>query len=111
MELGFIAFPNTQLSSPHHYTIFMRGTEPFNSRLFKPVLVDAQTSQVTDSRELPWYVTTLLVSQPLHFGDYAGMPMKILWAILDLLSIMVLISGLYLWWKKRHKPKAMLENS
>jgi uncharacterized iron-regulated membrane protein len=50
--------------------------------------------------------SALLVSQPLHFGDYGGMPLKILWAVLDLITIAVLISGLYLWWKKRHVPEA-----
>jgi uncharacterized iron-regulated membrane protein len=104
MKLGFIAFPGTLFSSPHHYAVFMRGATPLTARLFKPVLVDAQTAQVTDSRELPWYVTALLVSQPLHFGDYGGLPMKILWAALDIVTIIVLGSGLYLWWQRRSKP-------
>lgn len=46
------------------------------------------------------YLTALLVSQPLHFGDYGGMPMQILWALLDIATIVVLGSGLYLWLKK-----------
>jgi uncharacterized iron-regulated membrane protein len=101
MRLGFVAFPGTLFSSPHHYAVFMRGHEPLTARLFKPVLVDAQTAQVTDSRELPWYVTGLLVSQPLHFGDYGGLPLKAIWAALDIISIIVLGSGLYLWWARR----------
>jgi uncharacterized iron-regulated membrane protein len=52
-------------------------------------------------RELPWYVTTLLVSQPLHFGDYGGMPLKLIWAVLDGITIVVLGSGLYLWLRRR----------
>jgi len=40
---------------------------------------------------------TLLLSEPLHFGDYGGLPMKILWAALDIITIIVLGSGLYLW--------------
>ena len=52
---------------------------------------------------MPWYVTALLVSQPLHFGDYGGLPLKILWAALDVVTILVLVSGLYLWGKRR-KP-------
>ncbi len=44
----------------------MRGDAPLTSRLFEPVLVDAQTAVVTDSRDLPWYPTILLVSRPLH---------------------------------------------
>lgn len=106
MKVGFVAFPGTSFSSPHHYAIFMRGTTPLTARLFKPVLVDAETGLVTDSRTLPWYVTTLLVSQPLHFGDYGGRPMQILWALLDLATIVVLGSGLYLWLQRR-QPKAV----
>ena len=108
MNLGFVAFPGTLFSSPHHYAVFMGGTEPLTARLFKPVLVDAQTAQVTDSRELPWYVTALLVSQPLHFGDYGGMPLKIVWALLDVITIVVLGSGLYLWWARRRVAPAVL---
>lgn len=49
-------------------------------------------------------MTALLVSQPLHFGDYGGMPLKVLWAALDVITIVVLGSGLYLWWQRRKKP-------
>jgi uncharacterized iron-regulated membrane protein len=103
MTLGFVAFPGTDFSSAHHYTVFMRGTTPLTARLFKPVLVDAQTAQVTDSRALPWYLTALLVSQPLHFGDYGGLGLQIVWALLDLITILVLGSGLYLWLARRRR--------
>jgi uncharacterized iron-regulated membrane protein len=101
MTPGFIAFPGTNFSSPHHYAVFMRGETALTSKLLKPVLVDAESGQVTDVRDLPWYLTALLVSQPLHFGDYAGLPLKIIWALLDIITIVVLGSGLYLWWAKR----------
>jgi uncharacterized iron-regulated membrane protein len=78
----------------------VRGSEPFTSKLFQPVLVDAKTAQVSASPKLPWYLTALLVSQPLHFGDYGGMPMQIIWALLDVATIIVLGSGLYLWLKR-----------
>ncbi|XLZ70793.1 PepSY-associated TM helix domain-containing protein [Massilia sp. SR12] len=100
MKIGFVAFPGTPFTSAHHYGIFMRGDQALTSRLYKPVLVDAQTAQVTDNRELPWYLTALLISQPLHFGDYGGQAMKLLWALLDIATIIVLGSGLYLWIKR-----------
>ncbi|MGB3882301.1 MAG: PepSY domain-containing protein, partial [Diaphorobacter nitroreducens] len=100
-RLSFIAFPGTAFSSPHHNTFFLRGDAPLTSRLLEPVLVDARTAKVTAAPELPWYLTALLVSQPLHFGDYAGMPMQILWAVLDIATIIVLGSGLYLWVARR----------
>ena len=103
METSFVAFPSTLFSSPHHYAVFMRGDTPVTSRLLRPALVDAQTGELTDTRELPWYLKTLLLSQPLHFGDYGGLWLKIVWALLDILTIIVLGSGLYLWWKKREQ--------
>jgi uncharacterized iron-regulated membrane protein len=110
MNVGFIAFPGTSFSSPHHYGVFMRGTAPVTSKLFKPVLVDAERGTITDSRTLPWYLTALLLSQPLHFGDYGGMPMQILWAVLDIITIIVLGSGLYLWVKRRRRaPETFID--
>jgi uncharacterized iron-regulated membrane protein len=101
MTPSFIAFPGTPFTSPHHYAVFLRGDTPWASRLLKPALIDAETGALTDMRELPWYVTTLLVSQPLHFGDYGGMPLKLIWAVLDGITIVVLGSGLYLWLRRR----------
>ncbi len=97
MEVSFVGFPGTQFSSQHHYAVFMRGNTPLTERLLKPALIDAQSGELTDMREMPLYVKTLLLSQPLHFGDYGGMPLKIVWALLDLVSIVILASGLYLW--------------
>lgn len=102
MQLSFMAMPGNPFASPNHFVVFMHGETALSSRLLKPVLVDARTSEVVDTRELPWWVTTLLLSQPLHFGDYGGLPLKILWTVLDLLAIVVLGSGLYLWLKRRN---------
>jgi uncharacterized iron-regulated membrane protein len=47
---------------------------------------------LTDTRNMPWYVVALLIPQPLHFGDYGGMPLKIIWAVLDIITIVVLMT-------------------
>ena len=109
MKIAFIAFPGTAWGSEHHYGVFMRGRTRLTERLVQPVLVDAVTGEVSSSQEPPWYMTTLLLSQPLHFGDYGGLPMQWLWAVLDVITIIVLGSGLYLWLSKRglaRKPAA-----
>src|SRR5690606_20063933 len=69
-----------------------------------PILIDATSSEAIDSREMPLYAKALLLSQPLHFGDYGGMPLKILWALLTCIAIVVLGSGVYLWLQKRRIP-------
>lgn len=109
MEVRLVAFPGTMFSSPHHYTFFARGTTPITARLLKPALVDATNGQLTDVRDMPWYVKTLFLSQPLHFGDYGGLPLKILWALLDVAAIVVLGSGLYLWLRKPRANTARQE--
>lgn len=111
MKPAFVAYPRSPFSSPQHYAVFMRGETPLTSRLLKPVLIDAEAITLTATADMPWYVTALLISQPLHFGDYGGMPMKILWTVLDILTIVVLGSGLYLWAVRRKgaAERAVLE--
>lgn len=96
-----IVFPGHVFSSPHHYLIWTRGNEPLTSRLFTPVLIDARSGHLAAIVRMPWYLRLLEVSRPLHFGDYGGMPLKVIWAIFDLIAIMVLISGVYLWFVRR----------
>jgi uncharacterized iron-regulated membrane protein len=106
MTPDFIAFPGTRFSSEHHYAVFMKGSTHLTSHLLTPVLIDATTLDVTAVVERPWYMDAMGLSQPLHFGDYGGMPMQILWAALDVLTIIVLSSGVYLWWVRRRAAKA-----
>ena len=101
MTPSFVAFPGTAFSSKSHYIVFLKGDTPVTSRLLKPALIDAETGKLTDSRDMPWYVTTLFISQPLHFGDYGGLPLRIIWAVLDVLTIIVLGTGIYLWLRRR----------
>ena len=101
MQPDFIAFPGTRFSSEHHYAVFLKGATHLTSHLLTPVLIDARTLDVTAVAQRPWYMDVMGLSQPLHFGDYGGMPMQLLWAALDVLTIIVLGSGLYLWWVRR----------
>lgn len=110
-KVAFIAFPGTSFSSPRHLAFYLSGDAPLTSRLPQPVLVDAATARVTAAARLPWYLIALQVSRPLHFGDYGGLPMKILWAALDLVSIVVLASGLYLWAVRRGAQAAPFEGA
>ena len=97
MKITTLAFPGTPFSTPNHFAVFLSGNTPLTSRILKPALVDAYDGHVVAVRDMPWYATTLFMSQPLHFGDYGGLPLKIIWAILDVVTIVILMSGLYLW--------------
>lgn len=101
MKVTGIVFPNPVMSSPHHFLIYTKGRTPITSRIFTPVLVDAETGQIALAEPFPWYIHALEVSRPLHFGDYGGLPLKILWAVFDSVLILVLCSGVYLWVTRR----------
>jgi uncharacterized iron-regulated membrane protein len=101
MVANSVIFPGSPFGSPYHYLIWTRGRQPLTARLFSPVLVDARSGRLASVIEMPWYLRALEVSRPLHFGDYGGLPLKILWALFDLVTIVVLGSGLYLWLSRR----------
>jgi uncharacterized iron-regulated membrane protein len=106
----FVAMPGSVLTSRHHFGVFMRGDTTLTEHLLKPVLIDAGTGAVAGTSDLPWYMQALFLAQPLHFGDYGGLPLKILWALFDLATIVVLASGLYLWFGRRIRG-ASIEDS
>ncbi|MFT3815825.1 MAG: PepSY-associated TM helix domain-containing protein [Acidovorax sp.] len=101
MVFTSVTYPGDEGGSPYHYLLWGHGSASLTSRLFTPVLVDARTGALTAVVRMPWYLRALEVSRPLHFGDYGGLPLKIIWALLDLITIIVLGSGLYLWLARR----------
>ncbi|MCF2489345.1 PepSY domain-containing protein [Dyadobacter sp. CY347] len=109
MEPSLIAYPGTPFSSKHHYAVFVKGNTPLTKRIIKPALIDAKKGVLTDLRDMPWFVNALFISQPLHFGDYGGLPLKIIWALFDIATIVILGSGLYLWFARNKATRAHIK--
>ena len=105
MTLQFVAFPGGDFSTDFHYAVFLHGDTALTEHLITPALIDAETGAFAGMREMPWYTQALSLSKPLHFGDYGGLALKLLWAILDLAAIGVLATGLYLWAARVRRPK------
>jgi uncharacterized iron-regulated membrane protein len=101
MIVNSVIFPGSPFGSPYHYVVWTKGRQPLTARLFSPALVDARSGKLAAVVDMPWYLRALEVSEPLHFGDYGGLPLKILWALFDFVTIIVLGSGLYLWLSRR----------
>ena len=92
---------SARFGSPQHLVVWTKGATPFTGRMLQPMLVDANDGETIVAPEMPWYLKTLQVSRPLHFGDYGGLPLKIIWALLDIITIFILVSGIYLWVARR----------
>lgn len=105
MELQFVAFPGTGFSTDRHYAVFLHGNTPLTSNIITPALIDAVTGSFVAMRSMPWYAQALSLSQPLHFGDYGRLPLKLLWALFTVATIVVLLTGLYLWTAPRESRR------
>ena len=102
-----ITTPGARDGTPGHWVVWTQGDRPVTKKLFRPVLVDAETGAAVVSHGPPWWLSTLQLSRPLHFGDYGGAPLKVLWTLFDLVAIVVLGSGLYLWVARLGRSRRM----
>lgn len=101
-RLTSVTMPTAEnFGSPRHLVVWMKGNSALTALVATPTLVDVDQSVPVLVPQMPWYLTLLQMSRPLHFGDYGGLPLKIIWGLLDLVCIAVLITGLYLWIAKQ----------
>ncbi|HQR54130.1 MAG TPA: PepSY-associated TM helix domain-containing protein [Burkholderiales bacterium] len=100
-ELRFITFPGTELSGDRHYTALLYGRSGYDDKLFEIVMIEAATGRITDIRPAPWYLKLIMLSEPLHFGDYGGLPLQLLWFACTWLTMYIVGNGAWLWWTRR----------
>ncbi|WP_094605691.1 hypothetical protein SPSIL_040390 [Sporomusa silvacetica DSM 10669] len=102
-KVFIIEYPLVISGSPSHYSIWVQGTTAFTSYLSMPVLIEAATGKII---EAPWYLKVLSIARPLHLSNYSTLPLKILWALLDMITIGMLVSGIYAWLLKHRRLPA-----
>jgi len=102
-DVSFLALPGSPFSADGAYTVFMQGRTPLTQHLLQPVVVRITDGALIRAAPPPWYMWLLEGSRPLHFGNYAGLPLKIIWALMDLATIAVLVTGLYLYLPKKKR--------
>ncbi|MCA1325862.1 PepSY-associated TM helix domain-containing protein [Herbaspirillum sp. alder98] len=96
-DLAYIFYPGSEYATQRHYMVVLRGHTEIEKRVFNIVVVDAETGALAAQRSMPWYMQVLLLSGPFHFGDYGGLPLKILWALLTILTTAATVTGLVIW--------------
>jgi uncharacterized iron-regulated membrane protein len=97
---AYVFYPGTEYATQRHFTVVQRGHTELQRRIYTISMVDAESGRVTESRGMPWYMQLLLLAGPFHFGDYAGLPLKLLWALFDLLTAVAIVSGFIVWIKR-----------
>lgn len=102
-------YPSTEFSTPRHYTALLAGNEGIDERLFRVMILDAKTGEVVLNPEVPGYLKAISLAQPLHFGDYGGLELKLLWTACTWLTLFITANGAWLWWDRRKKRQPRLE--
>lgn len=110
-RVSTVVYPNTEFSTPRHFTALVNATAGLEGRMFQAALVDAESGEVAALKEMPGYMKAIILAQPLHFGDYGGLPLKILWTACTWLTLFITANGAWLWWDRRRKrqPRAAVE--
>ncbi|GAB3204558.1 PepSY domain-containing protein [Pontibacter aydingkolensis] len=74
---------------------------------YSNIQVDLSTGEVKSVnmlRDQPWHKRLLAILKPLHFGDYAGIWVKLLYSFFGLLPGILAISGFVIWRLRKIKP-------
>ncbi len=104
-SIGYISFPDTEYGIPGHYLVLLDGATTETARLNELAVVNARTAQVSEIVQLPLYLKAAILSEPLHFGDYGGVPLKVIWALFTLGTLALSTFGLYAFVVKRFFPQ------
>jgi uncharacterized iron-regulated membrane protein len=79
------------------------------------VYLDPSTGEVLAvSREVDQPLATRVFAAfaPIHYGEFGGLPSKVLWALLGLLPTFLFVTGLITWWRPtaRNAPVEVRED-
>ena len=95
----FYAYPNTDSSTPNAFVVFVVPTAG-RGLLLDALLVDATTGRTSQLQPQPWYLNAIAVAGPLHFGNYGGLGLKILWLACAWSALAITVNGAWLWWMR-----------
>lgn len=92
VPVSSVVFPGA-MQGPNHF-LFMHGYPgAITVKVPKFSLVPLASPQQATAIPVPWWVTVLSLGVPLHFGDFAGLGMKIAYFFLGLTSGALSITG------------------
>lgn len=103
-EPDFIAFPDNEFSLKGSFVVLLESTALVND--IKLAVVNGFTGEVSRLSELPFLLKLLVISEPLHFGDYGGFPLKVAWTVLGVHLIYFSIAGIKIFFFRSKRIRA-----
>ena len=99
-EVDFISYPDNEFSLPGTYALLLE-------KKAEQKIMFIESNAALDSRviELPWYLKLLVVSEPLHFGNYGGIGLKVFWTILGIFAGVIPLTGISNYYYRKLKKK------
>lgn len=78
---------------------------------YSNIQVNIKTGEIASTsflRNLPWYKRAITIFKPLHFGDYGGLSIKLIYCFFGIFPGVLAISGFFIWRlrpaKRSHSP-------
>lgn len=102
-EGGYLAMPHEPGRNITFYGE-VDSANPFNSEYASQVSFDNTSGKLlskSDIRQASSLAVFVDSFRKLHFGYFAGLTTRILWAVLGLSPVWLAITGLYLYWQRR----------
>ncbi|MEY8203603.1 MAG: PepSY-associated TM helix domain-containing protein, partial [Bermanella sp.] len=108
-------FKSTYITFPYeedmHFTFYgdVSAGNPLSSEYASSVTFHRHTGEHMasyDIRTAPMLNVFLDTFRPLHFGLFAGMPIRVLWCVAGLMPLILSFTGVYMWLLRRSKKRA-----
>lgn len=82
----------------------------YYGKFYSGILLDGEgnVEKANFLRDSAWYARMLKVLQPLHFGDYAGIIVKIIYSAGAMVPALLSVTGFFLW-RKRSSVKPVVK--
>ncbi len=104
-HVRWITFPGG-IQGEHHYVAFAYERTFFLSRIPYVCLINAYDAEVDLTVDLPWWITMIYVAVPLHFGDFGGLGLRLVYCVFGLATGALSITGFAMFYLKRRRKNA-----
>tara|TARA_Y100000768_G_scaffold388618_1_gene385645 strand:- start:1250 stop:2485 length:1236 start_codon:yes stop_codon:yes gene_type:complete len=104
LKPSFIAYPGTEFAPSNGLLTLFEGDEVSEKLI---VFNSSRKNDHYKILDLPWYLSAIILSEPLHFGNFGGYLLKIIWTCLALLAGYIPLSGLVIFYLRKNSIRQL----